>query len=191
LLVIIVGLCLTMVLFALWHSLRGLLAHTRDGARPPTVSSARAALLREKDELLAAIRELRFEHELGKVSDADFERLEQRYRVRARDVLRELDEQIAPYRARAEELLAQARAAENGAEHTAAAKAKDAPAVAAEAPLVPAAKPNAAPEAARSAGSTSPPRSASAACAQCGTSNDADALFCKKCGRRMHDEALA
>jgi hypothetical protein len=39
---------------------------------------------------------------------------------------------------------------------------------------------------------TAPPaNSAAVACAACSTSNEADALFCKKCGRRMRDEALA
>ena len=78
-------------------------AARRRAARPK-----REGLLREKQELLTAIRDVRFEHELGKVSDADFERLEQRYRARARDVLRELDEQIAPYRDEARALLQRA-----------------------------------------------------------------------------------
>jgi hypothetical protein len=159
LLVIAVGLCLSLVLLALWQSLRGLLAHVQDGpARVPAASASRAALQHEKDELLAAIRELRFEHELGKVSDADFTRLEQRYRTRARDVLRELDEQIAPHRTRAAQLLEQALGG----------------AASANAPVpVPA------------------PTQSSPACAQCGTANDADATFCKKCGRRLRDEVRA
>ena len=164
LLVVAVGLCLTLVLFALWHSLRGLLAHVHDSAtRVTPASAARAALVREKDELLAAIRELRFEHELGKVSQADFERLEQRYRARAREVLRELDQQIEPYRARAGALLEQALAG----------------APIADAAVAPAA-------------AIAPPASNTApACIQCGTGNDPDALFCKKCGRRMREEATA
>jgi hypothetical protein len=156
LLVIAVGLSLSLVLLALWQSLRGLLAHVQDGpARTPAASAARAALQREKDELLAAIRELRFEHELGKVSDADLARLEQRYRTRARDVLRELDEQIAPHRARAAQLLEQASSSSA---------------------LAPAA---------------SQPVTTDASCAHCGTANDADAQFCKKCGRRMRGEVPA
>jgi hypothetical protein len=162
--VIAAGLCLTLVLFTLWHSLRGLLAHVHDtAARVPAASASRAALVREKDELLAAIRELRFEHELGKVSQADFERLEQRYRTRAREVLRELDEQIEPYRARAGALLEQALAG----------------APVADAAVAP--PPASAP----------PASHAAPACIQCGTGNDPDALFCKKCGRRMREEATA
>lgn len=61
--------------------------------------------MREKQELLGTIRELRSEHELGKVSDADFSQLEQRCRARARDVLRELDAQIEPHRDEARVLI--------------------------------------------------------------------------------------
>lgn len=181
LLVIAVGMGLTLVLLALWHSLRGLLAHVGDSvARVPAASAARAALVREKEELLGAIRELRFEHELGKVSQADFERLEQRYRARARDVLRELDQQVEPYRARARSLLDQAIAA--------AARTDAAPASGEKSP----AGSSAGAAAAVPAGGSAPaPKGASAACVQCGTGNDADALFCKKCGQRMRDEAHA
>ena len=191
LLVIAVGLWLSLVLLAVWQSLRGLLAHVQDGpARAPAASAARAALLHEKDELLAAIRELRFEHELGKVSAADFERLEQRYRARARDVLRELDEQIAPHRARAAALIEQTLA---GGGASATGERVDAK-VASESPAsAPAHAPPASADAG-SAASVSPaaePARATAACAQCGTANDADAQFCKKCGRRMHEEARA
>jgi hypothetical protein len=164
LMAIAVGLCLSFVLLALWQSLRGLLAHVQEGpALTPAASASRAALLHEKDELLAAIRELRFEHELGKVSAADFARLEQRYRARAREVLQELDEQIAPHRARAAQLLDQALA--GGTTVTGAT----------------ASVPEPVPE----------PTQSSPACVQCGSSNDADATFCKKCGRRLRDEVPA
>jgi hypothetical protein len=185
LLVIAVGLSLTLVLFALWHSLRGLLAHVHDSAaRVPAASAARAALVHEKEELLAAIRELRFEHELGKVSQADFERLEQRYRARARDVLRELDQQVEPYRARARALIEQAIA---GAD---APPARGEQSPGATTPAVDASG-NDATAAASPVAGVAPAKGASAACVKCGSGNDADALFCKKCGQRMREEARA
>jgi hypothetical protein len=158
------GLCLSLVLLALWQSLRQLLVG-RPGA---SVASAprdpkRDALLREKQELLTAIRDVRFEHELGKVSDADFGRLEQRYRARARDVLRELDEQIAPYREEARALLERAIGAPGAA---------GAANVASKSGIVP-----------------SPTSAGAVACAQCGAGNDGDAVFCKKCGARLRSEA--
>jgi hypothetical protein len=157
--VIAAGLCLSLVLLALWQSLRQLLigrpaAQVAAAPRDPK----REGLLREKQELLTAIRDVRFEHELGKVSDADFERLEQRYRARARDVLRELDEQIAPYRDEARALLQRAIGSQ-------------------------------APEPDTSKRAPEPLAASAVACAQCGAGNDSDALFCKKCGARLRSEA--
>jgi ribosomal protein L40E len=107
--VVAAGLCLSLVLFMLWQSLRFVLSRDEVAsfARAPR-HATREALLREKQELLATIRELRSEHELGKLSDADYEQLEQSQRIRARAVLRELDQQIAPHRERAGVLLEQA-----------------------------------------------------------------------------------
>src|SRR3954469_19738429 len=103
------GLCLVLVLLWLWQSLRHLLLGRRALAHAGLPHDPRrAALLREKQELLTAIRDVRAEHELGKVSAGDFERLEQGYRARARDVLRELEAQVAPHREKARLLLQKA-----------------------------------------------------------------------------------
>ena len=126
----------------------------------------RAALLREKQELLTAIRDVRAEHELGKVSAADFERLEQGYRARARDVLRELEAQVAPHREQARMLLQSALAAPGdgaGAERRSAA--------------------------AQSAAAADTARVGCASNAAPATNRDA--LFCKKCGARLRNEATA
>ena len=161
------GLCLVLVLLALWHSFRHVLAGAEDsaGKRRPlpraSLSGEQRALVHEKDELLAAIRELRFEHELGKVNDADLQRFEQRYRARARDVLRMLDEQLEPHREQARALIDQALA---GLDKTA---------VPAEAVSE------------KPASDATPGR---AACASCGASNEPDAVFCKKCGARVRAE---
>jgi hypothetical protein len=165
--VIAAGVFLSLVLLALWQSLRVLLL----GRPAVQFASAprdakRDALLREKQELLTAIRDVRFEHDLGKVSDADFERLEQRYRARARDVLRELEEQIAPYREQARALLPRAIGE-------------------------PASDSAPAPRGGASDNAPAPRSAATIACAQCGTGNDSDAVFCKKCGARLRSEAIA
>jgi hypothetical protein len=103
------ALCLAFVLYSLWQSLRGVLL-----LRDTSVGTSarrdlkREGLLHEKQELLTAIRDVRLEHDLGKVSDADLARLEQDYRSRAREVLRELEDQLAPHRPRAQQLLEQA-----------------------------------------------------------------------------------
>ncbi len=178
-LVVAGGLCLSFVLLAFWQSLRGVIAHTGQGARRaggPSV--ARAALLREKDSLLASLRELRMEHELGKLADADFQRLEQGYRSRARDVLRALDEQLAPFRGQADALLADARGAAR-ATTPAAAQAK-APAAAAKAN-----------EPSGDAAASAQAGPAQRSCPGCTATNDGDAVFCKKCGARLQPEGPA
>lgn len=173
--VIAAGLCLSLVLLALWQSLRGLLVRSPSALSANVPHDARRdALLREKHELLTAIRDVRFEHELGKVSDADFQRMEQGYRARAREVLRELDEQIAPYRAQARALLERA-----GAQPPAAVGSGNGrPATAASAEPEPPA-PVVATDVARRG------------CPQCGAGNDTDAVFCKRCGARLQSEATA
>jgi len=168
--VIAAGLCLSFVLFSLWQSLRGLML-----LRDTSVGTSahrdlnRERLLHEKQELLTAIRDVRLEHELGKVSDADHARLEQGYRSRAREVLRELEEQLAPHRPRAQLLLEQAL----GQSLPASASAR------APAPAV--ASPN--------TGSDSAEASPGV-CSQCGVTNDNDAVFCKKCGVRLGSEVV-
>jgi hypothetical protein len=107
--VVAAGLCLSLVLLAFWQSLRLVLLDRNHVPAPRKPrNAARQALLREKQDLLNAIRDVRSEHELGKLSDGDREQFEQRYRARAREVLRELDEQIAAYRDRARSLLEEA-----------------------------------------------------------------------------------
>ena len=155
------GLCLSFVLLWLWHSLR--LVFARGTAAAPHANlpehRGRAALLHEKQELLTAIRDVRAEHELGKLSTNDFQELEQRYRARAREVLRELEDQIGPYRETARTMLEAAVGAS------------------AEAPAA--------------AAPVSAPSPASHACKACSTGNDADAVFCKKCGARLREEVAS
>ena len=179
------GVCLLLVLLALWHSLRNVLAGS-DGSRSlprASLSGEQRALVREKDELLAAIRELRFEHELGKVNDADLQRFEQRYRARAREVLRMLDEQLEPHREQARALIEQAL---SGGKATAKPDASSAAAsTKTEAAAV---TPAADPVAAERPAAKSEAVDVRAACPACSASNEPDAVFCKKCGARLRPE---
>ena len=52
---------------------------------------ARAAVEREKTLVLRSIKDLEFDHAMGKVSDQDFADMGQRLRVRAAGLLRQLD----------------------------------------------------------------------------------------------------
>lgn len=101
--------CLVGALAALWGSLRAAFGGEGGG----TISSAadapeRAALLDEKTSLLRAIKDLQYEHQVGKLDAADYERLDRAYRARAKEVLELLDRDVRPYRTRAEALLSSA-----------------------------------------------------------------------------------
>jgi hypothetical protein len=105
------ALTLVLALVALWNSLRVVLGaaggadeggHSLASAELPD----RAALLDEKKSLLRAIKDLEYEHAVGKIGEDDFLRLDQAYRLRAKEVLALLDADLAPYQARAEALLA-------------------------------------------------------------------------------------
>lgn len=105
---------LLFALVALWSSLRRALAATAEGA--PALESAelpdRAALLDEKKSLLRAIKDLEYEHAVGKISPEDFKRLDRAYRVRAKEVIALLEQDLAPYQTKAEALLAERVGAE-------------------------------------------------------------------------------
>lgn len=107
-------------------------------------------LEREKASLLKALKELEFDHEMGKVSVGDFREIGGQYRARAMRVLRQLDEQGADYKALVDKEL-KARMGAKQAE----------------------------PDAPRSS------ENKPARCASCGTTNDSDAVFCKKCGKKV------
>ncbi len=49
-------------------------------------------LLFEREAALLAIRDLKFDHQMGKLSDEDFTQLDARYRANAIQILRQLDE---------------------------------------------------------------------------------------------------
>jgi hypothetical protein len=61
--------------------------------------AARRELERDKRNLLKAIKELEFDHSMGKLSDADYHDLVARYRASAVAVMRRLDEGAVTYRA--------------------------------------------------------------------------------------------
>jgi hypothetical protein len=98
---------LVLTLYWLWQSLRQAFAHVDDTVSVAfaTGSQARTSLLAEKAALLVALKDLEAERDSGKLSEADFNELNVRYRSRAREVLKALDSQLAPHRAAAKALL--------------------------------------------------------------------------------------
>ncbi|HEY2745273.1 MAG TPA: zinc ribbon domain-containing protein, partial [Polyangia bacterium] len=105
--------------------------------------------------LLKALKELDFDHQMGKVSDKDFADISATYRGRAIRVMRQLDDAGRDY----ETMIAADVAKRIGAAESTAASA---PSTA----VAPTDK-----------------------CAKCGTRNDSDAEFCKKCGGKLVREA--
>ncbi|HBY95618.1 MAG TPA: hypothetical protein DEP84_16965 [Chloroflexi bacterium] len=88
---LIAGLFLAAGLFV--FVLRPLLLARRERAALLTGSSDETLenLLFEREATLAAIKDLQFDHAMGKLSDADFQELDTRYRHRAVEILQKLD----------------------------------------------------------------------------------------------------
>jgi ribosomal protein L40E len=130
----------------------------------------RAALEREKSLVLRSIKDLEFDHAMGKVSDKDFAEMSARLRARAAGLIRQLDAGSS-YR--------QAIEAEIEKRVGRAVPVVTAPAVTAPAVTAPAVTP-AAPTAASDQAKTK-------LCLSCCTPNDPDARFCKGCGYQLGD----
>jgi len=140
---------------------------TRLAERPS--ERARAALEREKTLVLRSIKELEFDRAMGKVSAKDFDEMAGRLRARAMNLMKQLDAGGSGYREAIEHELRERlkgsaagttrsleRAETDGTRSAETGRARSLD----RADLVNA------------------PRS----CASCRTINDADAMFCKRCG---------
>ena len=115
-----------------------------------------AALEREKALVLRSIKELEFDRAMGKVSPKDFDEMAGRLRARALMLMKQIDAGGSGYRELIEREL-QARLKTSGAQR------------------------------ARSsvAATSGSEERALRACVACGTVNDHDAAFCKRCGKSL------
>ena len=154
----IAAFALVLGLLALWQSLRVMLLAEPSADDASSSPDTRIMLVNEKTTLLKAIKELEQERDSGKISDQDYDAFNARYRARARDVLQELDSQLGDYRKQAEALIDKEL------------KGLATPEKPSEAPT----KQDAGDEVAL------PSR---IQCPACQTDNEADAAFCKKCGK--------
>ena len=127
----------------------------------PLTERQRATLDREKTLVLRSIKELEFDRAMGKLSPKDFEEMSGRLRARALSLMKELDEGGSGYRELIEREL-RARLQVGGGQVR-----------------LPADQP-------RDGGVRLQADEATTrnTCA-CGTANDADAAFCKRCGARL------
>jgi len=134
----------------------------------------RAALEREKTLVLRSIKELEFDNAMGKLSPKDFEEMGSRLRARAMMLMKQLDEGSSGYRPLIERELA-ARLATRSVVRLK----PDGTETATETAETVRQKPDT-----TEATESTETRTANT-CAACGTANDTDAAFCKRCGTRL------
>jgi ribosomal protein L40E len=170
----------------LWTSIRAVFGETPLTGEEAYALGAPTAEEEQKRAVLQALKDIDFEHSVGKLSDADHRELSLRYRSEAKCLLRLLDERAQPERERVEKLVLArlrreglieqqgTRNKEQGTENVG----EEGSSTATEA------APDAATEAAPDA-ATAP------TCPKCDAPNDADAAFCKKCGTRLGAEEQA
>ena len=127
-----------------------------DRSSEPLSVRARQVLEREKMLAMRAIKDLEFDRSMGKLSQADFDEMAGRLRARAMSLIKQLDEDGSGYRSLIEREIQE--------------RVTSSPTVVVP-PVTPAAPAEAVPE-------------IEGACT-CGTINDADAVFCKRCGSRL------
>jgi len=132
-------------------------------------------LEREKQLVLKAIKEIELDYQMRKIADADYREMIDRYRARAMRLISEIDAGDN-FRELIERELKDRLAA--GKLATSPAASDTAAATAPAAVTAPAAT-------TVSAATTTNPVAASNACSGCGTTNDNDAQFCKKCGLKL------
>jgi ribosomal protein L40E len=181
---------LVSVIAIFWASIRTLVGETPlSGADAYALGAPRAAE-EQKRAVLRALKDIEFERSIGKISEDDYQALVTRYRAEAKRLLRLLDEDGKPGRQKVEALVLErlvhavlaADAAPAPAERNNKKKKGGKPA--------PAPKPAAASPRSEDAAPEERANEAEAGalpvCASCGTRNDADAVFCKKCGARQH-----
>jgi hypothetical protein len=154
---------------ALYRTLQPLAARVEVEAPVLAEGRTRMALERDKVLTLRSIKELEFDHAMGKVSDGDFAEMRNRLRARALRLIQQL-EGTTVYRERIEKDLESRLRASVGQGFSPAASSPEAMASSPEGlPHVRGAH----------------VRGAGATCAKCGTESDIDARFCKMCGHAL------
>lgn len=133
------------------------------GKRPWTARSRRDDLLKKKDFIYSAIRELNIDYNMGKLAAEDHEALRQEYMKEASDVLDELDrtaDSALPVGEQIEEAVLEFR------------RRKDSAAAAVDVSV----------EVTKAADEQPVPAVSGVSCMHCGTINKASANFCVECG---------
>jgi hypothetical protein len=153
--------------FALYRVLAPLTAPDTEPLAQPLSERLRADLEREKMLALRAIKELEFDRAMGKVSEQDFEDMALRLRTRAMGIIRQLDDGRTSYRAAIErELLARLEPQTTQ-------------------PSRPQTTQTLQPQTTQTSQPQTTQTTPTSQTCSCGTANDIDAAFCKRCGTRL------
>lgn len=173
---------LVAVIAIFWSSLRTLVGETPLSGADAYALGAPRAEEEQKRSVLRALKDLEFERGVGKISEEDYQALVTKYRGEAKRLLKVLEDDAAPERRRVEKLV-QERLAEAGLAETAKADDNEEEDEEAASPPPPKKKVEAKKAEAKKAEAVK-----KVACAKCGTKNDPDATFCKKCGKRQRPD---
>jgi hypothetical protein len=97
------------LLFAIsfvWASLRSLFGgETELWVEQSLAVRRRGELLDEKEAVLRSLKDLEFERDVGKLSQEDWKRLDTEFRVRAKRILKQLDDDLREHREKAAKLV--------------------------------------------------------------------------------------
>lgn len=169
-----------------WEALRSVVdpESTASEAGEEALAGEMADLEARKRGAVKALRDLDFEHSIGRMSDEDYKALREKYRGEARAAMEAIDQGLGTYLVEAQKLVADAAADATGESTPAVTTPEANDAEATEA---------AATESSETTATTSEPgetvASAERVCASCATKNDADAVFCKRCAARLEGAA--
>jgi len=167
---------------AAWRTFAPLAGAERPFATQLLGGRTRAAIEREKTLVLRSIKDLEFDHAMGKVSDKDFADMDARLRSRAAGLTRQLDAGLG-YRADIQREIDRRIGARLGARSSAVSST----AGSAESSRASSGASSAAASPVPSPAESQPAPAASRLCLACSTPNDADARFCKGCGSRLRN----
>jgi hypothetical protein len=88
----IVGVCLVFAIWRMFAVVHALAVPADSGLELRRSGGARRASIEDEfQRLLRSIKELEFDHDMGKISAGDFEEIEGNYRARAVEVMRQLE----------------------------------------------------------------------------------------------------
>jgi hypothetical protein len=162
-LLVLAGGVLLGVVAILWASVRTLSGDTPITLEEAVALGAPSAAEEQKRAVLQALKDLEYERSMGKIAEADYEELLQRYRAEAKRLLRAVDEDLAPLRAKAAAYLATHLGQDSSSKPSAESETAKAP----------------------MADGKKQKKPSTVACPSCQVDNDDDALFCKKCGTKL------